>query len=228
MRRDPLFPFWHLGLRCNPFRALTDDEWATLALLPPDLEFDVAAPTHLQVLGPMGAGKTTTLLALVWQLRAADRRVAYEYLPPGESRFRSNTRELDVLVLDEAQRLRRGERRRLLSSPPPCLVLGSHEDWTPLFRRVGLPLGTLRLERHGIERRRALVERRLAFFALPDAPAIPIGDAVLERLERCFGPNLRAADHLMYEVFQQLQQHDAVMPDAVERLVWAMTADPAS
>ena len=35
--RNPWFPFHSLGFRCNPFRVLTDEEWAEVAVLPEEV-----------------------------------------------------------------------------------------------------------------------------------------------------------------------------------------------
>ena len=61
----PFFHFPHIGYRRNPFGALTDEEWTAIAVLPPAIERILADDfEHLQLLGPMGIGKSTTLLAL--------------------------------------------------------------------------------------------------------------------------------------------------------------------
>jgi hypothetical protein len=61
----PFFHFPHIGYRRNPFGALTDEEWAAIAILSPIIERVLANGfEHLQLLGPMGIGKSTTLLAL--------------------------------------------------------------------------------------------------------------------------------------------------------------------
>src|SRR5207248_5460657 len=126
---DPYFPFHALGYRSNPFRALSDEEWADIVVLPEAVLAVAAGPNHLQILGELGHGKTSALLGLAQQLRRAGRRVAYEYLPIGHYVFTSQLTGLDVFLLDEVQRLRTAERRRLLAAAKGGLrlMLGSHE-----------------------------------------------------------------------------------------------------
>src|SRR5207253_7046618 len=86
--------------------------------------------TALQFLGPWGHGKTTHLLALQHALPGA----VYVYLPedgPGPPIPRTRP-----LVLDEAQRLGRWQRRRVFAQVGP-LVLGSHEDHADELSRAG-------------------------------------------------------------------------------------------
>ena len=61
----PFFHFPHIGYSRNPFGALIDEEWVAISVLPPVIERILADGfEHLQLLGPMGIGKSTTLLAL--------------------------------------------------------------------------------------------------------------------------------------------------------------------
>src|SRR5712692_10403753 len=133
--RDPYFPFHALGFRSNPFRALTDEEWAAIVVLPEAILQAAASGGHLQVLGEMGRGKTSTLLGLAEHFRHGGRFVEYEYLPIGQDMFKSPLAGLQVFLLDEVQRLRPDERRRLLAAARGGLrlILGSHDDLTPLF-----------------------------------------------------------------------------------------------
>src|SRR3990172_8894817 len=67
---NPYFPFHALGFRCNPFRAVTDDEWVDIAILPePVAEIAAKGFVNLQVLGEKGYGITTTLLAQAAQFK---------------------------------------------------------------------------------------------------------------------------------------------------------------
>jgi hypothetical protein len=72
---------------------------------------NLTAPSgHLQVLGQMGRGKTTTLLGLGKRFRLQGLRADYEYLPAGRDAFTTPLASLDVFLLDEVQRLRLDER----------------------------------------------------------------------------------------------------------------------
>jgi hypothetical protein len=200
------FPFQRLGLSGNPFRALTNEEWAAAAVVAPEHLATLTQPgAHTQVLAPAGHGKTTLLLAAHAHLAAHGARAAYEYLPEGARAFHTPLAGLDVLVLDEAQRLAPPEWTRLLAAARAeglRLVLSSHQDLAPRFARAGLPLTTLALGPASLEQLRAIVARRLALAALGAGPAAWLGPAALGYLHARCGGNLRRAEHWLYEVFQ--------------------------
>jgi hypothetical protein len=215
--RDPYFPFQALGFRSNPFRALTDDEWAEIVVLPAGL-VAAAAAGHVQVLGEMGHGKTSALLGLARRFRLAGQKVAYEYLALGQETFKTAPAGLDVFLLDEAQRLRSSERRRLLAAGPR-LVLGSHEDLVDLFAGAGLRLGSVRLEGLTLAELETLLERRLAAARMPAAPAAVTFDATgLAYLQSEFGGDLRAMERFLYEVFQSLETPGVLTADHLRAL----------
>jgi len=206
--RDPYFPFHALGYRSNPFRALTDEEWAEIVVLPDAIVAAAAHGGHLQVLGELGHGKTSALLGLAQQFRRAGRRVIYEYLPIVQDTFTASVIGLDVFLLDEVQRLRPNERLRLVAAGQAGLrlILGSHEDLTPLFQGAGLSLATVRLDQTAPGQLAALLARRLAAAALPNSPnGVAFDASAVAYLEDKFAGNLRAMEHFLYEVFQRLE-----------------------
>ncbi|MBI3910385.1 MAG: hypothetical protein HY320_05560 [Armatimonadetes bacterium] len=215
--RNRYFPFHALGFRCNPFRALTDEEWAEVAVLPEAIAAVLARGfVHLQILGPMGSGKTTVLLGLTTRFRQEGGRVAYEYLPDRQHRFRTRVRDLDLFLLDEAQRLSLYQRARLLSAAAKQsqegvrLVVSSHEDLAPLFARRALPLATVRLDALTTAHLRPVLEQRLAYFALDGAPRVTFAPDAVHYLQETFGADLRAAEHFLYEVFQRWEPTGAI------------------
>lgn len=211
------FPFHAIGLRANPFRALTDDEWASLARLPQTVAraFD-AGHEHLQLLAPLGHGKTSALLAFQARCRAAGTPAAYEYVPEGAGQFHNPLAGLKVFLLDEAQRLSRRERSRLLAAGRHTrLVLASHHDLTPHFARAGLPLCSLQLLPLDLPAFEALIQQRLAFFGLPGGPRHHLAPAALQALHAACAGNLRLAEQWLYEVFQRLPPPGEVGLDAL-------------
>ena len=109
------FPSWRLGYRCNPFRTLTRDEWRELAVLPEGLHTWIdSLPPLTQILGDQGRGKTSALLALEREINQRGWPVAYEYLPPGTKRYTQDSSDLQVFLLDEAQRLSRRSLKKLI------------------------------------------------------------------------------------------------------------------
>lgn len=201
------FHFHKLGYRRNPFGALTAEEWAAVAVLPSAAVPLLASAGHWQILGPMGSGKTTCLLGLQAHFVDHKRVVAYEYLPEGQNWFETPADGLDLFLLDEAQRLRRRERRRLMDlarSGGFRLIVSSHEDMTPLFARWQLPLSTVSLAAQASpEHYQAVLARRLNYFAMPGLARVSLGETAVHFLYDTFGQNLRAAEYFLYEVWQR-------------------------
>lgn len=206
--RGSYFPFHALNLRSNPFRALTDDEWADIVVLPPALAAADLTGRHLQVLGELGRGKTSALLGLAARHRLAGRRVAYEYLPEGQRRFHTPLTSLQVFALDEAQRLTPRERARLWRAAQSGLrlLLGSHEDLSPAFAAHHLSFDTVTLDPPDAAHLARLLIRRVQYFTLdPSRPAVTLAPDAVAALHTRFGSNRRAIERCLYEVFQQLE-----------------------
>ena len=217
--RDPYFPFHALNLRSNPFRALTDEEWAEVVVLPHALEAAEEGGGHLQVLGELGRGKTSALLGLTAGWRRGGRRVAYEYLPEGRRVFKTQVAGLELLALDEAQRLSRRERERLLRAAEAGLrlALGSHEDFAAAFAARGWPLTTVRLDAPDAAHLGRILARRLEYFAFdPARPGMTISDGAVAALHAAYGSNRRAIERCLYEVFQAVNVVGEVSAAQVE------------
>ena len=226
------FPFHALGLQCNPFRALTDAEWGDLALLPDEL-LAIDPAWHVQILGERGHGKTSLLMGLAARSRRQGVACAYEYLAAGEDRYQTPLAGLALFLLDEAQRLNRRERGRLLAElltprPAPRLIFTSHADLTARFAGRRLNLATLRLAASSADHLRAVVERRLAYFALPGGPGITLAPDALAYLHRQFGGDLRAAEHLLYEACQRLSGPGEITAGQLAALTLPPAGAPAS
>ena len=210
------FPHLSAGFRSNPFRALTDSEWSDCAIVSEEVEAAFRySRSHIQLLGGMGAGKTTTLLGLGRLAEGDGIRADYEYIADGQSRFSTDLAVCGLVFLDEAQRLSQLELARLLNwCTGPAhgsgrravrLVFASHRDLTTQFRRRGLPLATFSVDRLPLAGWRAFLDARLASIALPGRPHATISDAAVALLAQEFGANRRAAVAFLYEIFQQLR-----------------------
>lgn len=206
--RMDYFPFVALGFHGNPFRRLTDDESAAVTVLPDELVCVARSSSdHVQILGAQGRGKSTCLRALGTRFARNGLRTAYEYLPPGSNSLSGSLDGFDVVLLDEAQRLKAGERARLLASAASRrrgfrLVVGTHDDMAPPFAGQRLPLATVRLDSITPARMQEVLTRRLALCALDDPPAITFSADAVRHLCDAFGSNLRGVECFLYEVFQ--------------------------
>lgn len=206
MLGDP-FRFRRLGLRFNPYGTLAEADQRAVLVMPPALSGLLAAGfDHLQILGERGRGKSTLLRLLLDHLDGQGEVTAYEGLPPGTHRYRTDVKPLDSFALDEAQRLNPLARRHLLSDASTHrLILGSHRDFSTDFKRHKLPLTTLyAAEMTDVEHFAAVIQRRLTCCALPDGPYVDYAPDALPFLWRCFGDDLRAAEHALYHYYQQV------------------------
>lgn len=203
---DGFFPLRPAGFASNPFRVLTEEELAEVAVLPAELLAALGEPggPHVQLLGDAGRGKSTTLLGAAARLRREGARVAVEYLPVGVSRFSTPTRGLDAYVLDEAQRLSPRERRRLFGGARAGtrLLLGSHEDMTTAFDRAGLPLRSVLIESLGGGHFRAALLARIEHAAVSSGEHATLAPDALDWLRERFGTDLRSAERFLYGVYQ--------------------------
>lgn len=208
MRKRPFFHFQQLGYRQNPFGALTAVEWAQVAVLPPAVTTAVLdASAHLQVMGPMGIGKSTTLRKAVAML--AERETAvYEYVPQGQSHFVTQAAPGSVFALDEAQRLTLVELARLrtlAAAQNVRLLLGSHADLSELLAVSPQTWHTIHLPALvDAAHVRRLLTARLAAFALPERPRVTLATAVPDYLFARFGQDLREMEYFLYDVWQSL------------------------
>lgn len=206
MKQERPFPAHHLGYTRNPFGTLTDAEWAAVTVLPAAVRQALPAGCrHLQLLGPAGVGKSSALRRIAAELQQAGRRVVYEYLPPGQRRFLSALDGVEVFLLDEAQRLSWPQRRRLVrwGETRGRLIFSSHQDLRGRFGRqrpflTTIDLAPLVTRQHW----QAVISSRLAAFARPEAPRLTLAPEAVAHLHARFGADLRAAETLLYEVWQ--------------------------
>lgn len=188
----------------NPFQALTEAEWAEIVVWPDAAASAFAASDHLQFLGPEGSGKTSLLLACHARLRDDPAcRVALEYLAEGERSRRTPLEQLDLFLLDEAQRLSWWEKRRWVAAAtryPLRFIFTSHTDLSPLFRWYRLPLTTVRLDQPTPAHLQAMLARRLAYFNSP----LTFTPEALDSLWQQFAPRWRDMEFFLYDVWQHL------------------------
>ncbi len=202
------FPFYSLGYECNPFRALTDEEWVEVAVVPTQVQEVLDSGfSNLQVLGEKGYGKTTLLLYLAAQQRYAGRRVAYERIPEDGRTFQTALDNLDCFLLDEAQRLTNKERKRLMKQTELIqLIVSSHEDFNGVFSVHKRPIMTVNLGVNGREHLRAVLNRRLAYFSLKDSSRAFISDEMIDFVWGEFGRDIRAVEQFLYEYYQEMAE----------------------
>ncbi len=213
MRRGlttPRSPYLRWNLLRNPFGELTRHERAELAVV--DVAMHLAelqdGRTALQFLGDQGRGKTTHLLALRGSLPGAE----YVYLP--EDGPQPKIPGARPLLLDEAQRLSRWQRRRVFAVQG-LLVIGSHEDHRLELERAGYRVVTHHVaDVASPERLQAMLNRRIEA-ARADVGSLPlVSEAFAAELHARFGPDIRGVEQFLYYLFQSRMHEDALWPNA--------------
>lgn len=206
----PLSPYARLNLRRNPFGELTRHERAELAVVEVDrwlAELD-RERTALQFLGPCGHGKTTHLLALGRRLPEA----VYVYLP--EDGPQPRIPHSRPLLLDEAQRLSRWQRRRVFTQYGP-LIIASHEDHTQELARAGYRVITEHVAKSSDPQRlQQLLNRRIEASSVGRGPLPWIDLARAAELHRHFGADIRQIERVLYDEFQRRFQEHVPWPNA--------------
>ncbi|MDQ7035615.1 MAG: hypothetical protein Q9P01_12500 [Anaerolineae bacterium] len=168
---DHYFPFTKLGLSSNPFRTLTDEEWADIAVIPAPIEASFNAGDNLLLLGQQGRGKSTILRHLIRRLAWHGKQTAYERLPSFASYYQTTIRDLDAFALDEAQRLVPWQWFSILQQVHRGmrLIVGSHRNDKWLFQLARIPITVFHMEtlsnRQHLER---VLQYRIEYFSIAD------------------------------------------------------------
>lgn len=224
------FPLWNLGYRCNPFRALTREEWYDVARLPePLLEILHQLPPLTQILGHKGSGKTSTLIAIERQLSSHGQQTRYEYLPPGSNRYRARIQDIEVLLLDEAQRLSQGSLKKLLAligrsdAAQPRIILSSHVNLAIIAREYGVRAETIDLKNHTDSFAERLVEDRLRYFQLPGQQGVRLTPDALSLVITHCGTDFRRLEQLLYEAYQTWKQPGPIPVSHLKSIIEAQS-----
>lgn len=194
-----VLPFEHLNLRRNPFGELDLAERATLAVVDVDRYVGrLNRPGYaVQFTGDKGRGKTTHLLAL----RERFPQSAYVHVEEDE---RPRIPQGRPLLIDEAQRVGRRQRRRVFRRGVP-LVLGTHEDLRLELLRAGYEVDSVDLgDTLDTRRLLELLNRRIDRSRRSAGPVPRITPRTAEAMIVRFGDNVRAIEWHLYEVFQHL------------------------
>ncbi|HCF94347.1 MAG TPA: hypothetical protein DEW46_04745 [Verrucomicrobia bacterium] len=208
-----------LGLSGNPFRRLFDEELlATLLDAEPETPLRTAegwialANPVLQFIGQEGYGKSTRLEACHCLLRRqANCSTHFTYVPLGTMSVSPPIMPTPaVWLLDEAQRLNRWHRRKLVdwAQTPGCrLLIGTHEDLSAGFARRGVGCHSEELKEPGLAELQRFVRRRLTFSRREHSgdaaiPEITVAEDALSLVAQAMHGNLGRAEFILYEAFQ--------------------------
>jgi hypothetical protein len=194
-------PYAHLNLRYNPFGELPQDVRAHLAVVDvePLLKQLVQPNGAVQLIGEMGRGKTTHLLAIKQQLANS----AYVYIDEGTH---SAIPKGNPLLIDEADRLSWLERRAAFRRGVP-LAIGTHTDMTRHLKRYGYQVLSIEVGRVcDAQLILSCAEKRISFARRYPGSVPRLTIATASRLVQRFGSDIRTIEDHLYDVFQDLQE----------------------
>lgn len=190
-------PWAAWNLRFNPFGEPPAEDIPGLIVEDLDeLKAWVKRPAHaLQFLGEQGRGKTA-------RLRALEAHLGFPYIYLGEGEPIPSLPQRGGLLLDEAQRLPKRERRVLFGSIEQ-LVISSHQDVESELVAAGWTVKTIEVGGLGPGRLNAILERRIEWARRNVGPLPRVELHTQRELIRRHGDNLRAILDDLYENFQQ-------------------------
>lgn len=192
-------PYAHLNLRQNPFGHVDLAERDELAVVDIGAVVErLASPRYaVQFVGDRGSGKTTHLLAVADRFPGA----AYVHFAEGQ---RPPIPVGSPLLIDECQRVPRRDRREALRRGVP-LVLATHRDFSRELRSAGYDVETVEVARWTTpERLCELLNRRIQRVRRGDGPVPSVSLGTAGQLLSRFGPNVRAIETHLYDVFHEL------------------------
>ena len=196
----PTLPFNNLNLRFNPFRELTYQEKANLAVVKVESFAKRLGSScfALQFLGKKGRGKTTHLLAL--QKYFSDS--LYIYYPENGPKPKVNKSPL--LFLDETQRFKPKERMRIWQRKT-TFVVGTHQDHSEEFAKAGLEYESVILEGLSETKLANIIKLRLEHARRSKGNIPYLDEYAIKKLIERFDDNIRSIEDYLYEVFQDLE-----------------------
>ena len=223
---DPYFPWTHLGLRSNPFQSLGTADWKQIAVLPNQLKHFMRNRSRiLQISGPKGTGKTSTLFAI--QQEFAERGVDTEYVYIREDGEVSGlqTDPGKALLIDEAQRLPARRMSKLLLNAARLsghdansrLVFSTHTDWSVLMQKHSVDYKKVDLSTPTAHDLASILAQRVRYFALPQGTRVHFDNEALQLLLTTFGPDLRALESSLYTYFQSIPDRPEITASALKR-----------
>jgi hypothetical protein len=135
----------------------------------------------------------------------------YVYLP--EDGPQPSIPHARPLLLDEAQRLNRWQRRRVFAQRGP-LILGSHEDHIQELARAGYRVVTEHVGQAAQPQRlRRMLNRRIEASRAGPGSLPWIDEARAADLHQRFGADIRQIERVLYDEFQRRFQEHAPWPN---------------
>ncbi len=117
------------------------------------------------------------------------------------------------MIIDEAQRLNRRQRKRLMKrvhlktkqgKMSPTLIYSSHVDFSSQVREYAIDFAAYELSGFGAQELERILNRRIQHFANRRGSEIQFDSEAIEFLVGTFGADLRAMESFLYDYFQAI------------------------
>jgi DNA polymerase III delta prime subunit len=206
-------PFARLNLRRNPFGEPSVEDLGALFVggledWPSYLRADTVgeganSPRCLQLLGPPGCGKTTTLLALRERFSGS---ALVAWCPVHGCPAIQGSRT-GPLFVDDAQMMSGPHLSRVLRSP--VVAVATQKDLGVSFHEAGFCIKTVPVsDRVNLHCLQEMVGRRLEWARRGPGPLPEVEEGALQGLLRRHGRNLMAIQAELYDWYQQLEDEE--------------------
>lgn len=200
MNNNKHLPFAHLNLRFNPFGELTREQRAATAIVNLDdiPELLLKSRIAVQFIGEHGRGKSTHLIALHKQFNNSP----YTQIHIGDKPTFSND---DSQFIDSIEILPASRRKKIYRSTK-ILAITTHIDLSKELQAAGFKVISKRIFVDNEQNIKKIFDRRIEL-ARRDTGSLPDIDIKSVRtLITKFNDDIRAMEHHLYDVFQQLQE----------------------
>lgn len=199
---DLQLPFAHLNLRRNPFGEVPPEHRGRLAVvdLDPFLDRLTEPGFVVEFLGESGRGKTTHMRALWDHFRDAP------FVKVTNNPRQYHVPRGPVVFIDEAQFLMRWHRRRTFRQNKTSFVVGTHESLASTYERHGLAYESVEVGGTDPDSVAEMIERRVEWARRGPDEVPKVSDRAVTALIERHGDDLRAIEHHLYEIFQELEE----------------------
>lgn len=191
----------HLNLMCNPFGEIDREQRKTLVIADTSAARSFLAEKKrvIQILGPVGCGKTSFMLALL------------NYFP--ESKYQRTSEGYDIsfapntpLFLDEFDLLSFHQRRKLRKLHAN-VVICTHHDFSREFKKSDYAVMTVEPRKNiSITKLEKIVSLRVERARRSRGPVPVIDKALLHKLLVSHNYNIRSIENALYDMIQNMKE----------------------
>lgn len=206
MQKKLQLPYEYLNLRFNPFGELSNEDRSLCSVVNCDnwRNFLQKSDRAVQFIAKSGGGKTTSCISLQYHFLNSE-----YYRAPCDGRFKGRLKG-DPLVLDELQFVSERKRERIFKRHRR-LIIGTHTDLNYQLVSAGFEVLTIYPEHLvSVHSLHTIINKRIEFARRAESEIPVITIETVEKLFSRHGSNVRAVEHELYILFQNLKRIENV------------------